>query len=612
MAENMPKDIRIYVSCHKQCKVAENGLLYPVQVGAATAPCRMQDVLHDDEGDNISEKNARYCELTAQYWAWKNQNADYYGFFHYRRYLSFNPVPFKDLQYGEYHISYLNGKALEDIHLNEGEMRALIERYDVIAPDFGYTDERYRNLYSQYRQADVHRIEDLDYVLGLLKGGDREIYSCARKYLSGKEGYFCNMFIMKREIFNEYCAWLFPILFEHERTHDFSAYDSASNRVSGYLAERLCGVYLYYLEHVKKVKIRRLQRVFFEHTERNEIPKPAFGRTDCALCLSADDAYVPYLAALLASVREHSSPEKNYDIIVLTQNISEMNREKLRFLLPSENFSLRFVNVGEYLDGYKGLFVHGHFKVETYFRLYIPELFTGYRKMLYLDCDVIVKADIAELYAENVEGYLLAATRDADHAGQYNGYNPSKKKYVDEILKLKKPFDYFQAGVILFNLDEFRKNYTTEELFRYATSYHWDYLDQDVLNHFAEGHVKFLDMSWNVMNDWGGIRVKDVIARAPYTVSEEYARARRSPRIVHFAGDTKPWEDAELDLSGEFWKYSRLTEFYELTVSRAVRFLSGVKTEQVKKRSAVYRLADALLPAGTRRRAFVKKLIGKY
>lgn len=73
-------DIRIFIACHKPTYVPENPLLYPVQVGSALAKSHFEGMQRDDEGDNISVKNPEYCELTAQYWAWKNVSCDYYGF----------------------------------------------------------------------------------------------------------------------------------------------------------------------------------------------------------------------------------------------------------------------------------------------------------------------------------------------------------------------------------------------------------------------------------------------------------------------------------------------------------------------------------------------------
>jgi len=80
-------NINIFVACHHPIFVPNHPLLIPIQVGAALTSERFPGFLYDDTGDNISSKNRSYCELTAQYWAWKNINVDYYGFFHYRRYL---------------------------------------------------------------------------------------------------------------------------------------------------------------------------------------------------------------------------------------------------------------------------------------------------------------------------------------------------------------------------------------------------------------------------------------------------------------------------------------------------------------------------------------------
>ena len=76
-AEQHHPNIKIFVSAHKQATFPEGNSIVPVQVGAANAATRFTNTLHDDEGVNISAENPRYCELTAQYWAWKNEDADY-------------------------------------------------------------------------------------------------------------------------------------------------------------------------------------------------------------------------------------------------------------------------------------------------------------------------------------------------------------------------------------------------------------------------------------------------------------------------------------------------------------------------------------------------------
>lgn len=87
------KKVEILISCHKETDAVRNEVLRTIEVGAALHRKDLSVDYRDDAGAQISEKNPFYCELTAQYWAWKNLDADYYGFFHYRRYLSFRKLP---------------------------------------------------------------------------------------------------------------------------------------------------------------------------------------------------------------------------------------------------------------------------------------------------------------------------------------------------------------------------------------------------------------------------------------------------------------------------------------------------------------------------------------
>ena len=92
--------IKIYVATRTRVAVPQCDAISLLQVGTAQAPEKLPHMLHDDSGDSISPLNAMYCELTAQYWAWKNVDADYYGFCHYRRYFDFSDVPHQANDYG--------------------------------------------------------------------------------------------------------------------------------------------------------------------------------------------------------------------------------------------------------------------------------------------------------------------------------------------------------------------------------------------------------------------------------------------------------------------------------------------------------------------------------
>lgn len=601
-------DIKIFVSCHRDdIELPENALLQPIQVGSALSDRRFAGMLHDDEGDNISYKNPYYCELTAQYWAWKNSEADYYGFFHYRRYLSFAQKKYPTNLFADILLEENDSETLNEIGLTEDRMREVIEVYDFIMPEAG----RFANdltMRRQYEIAEEHHIEDLDCVLDIIAEQHPEMLETANNYLDDTRGYFCNMFIMRKDLFESYSEWLFGILEEHERRRDFSMYDPTAYRVSGYIAERLCGIYLTWLKKQDGLRYCELQRPFFSDVSKPVLLEPVFGESlkpPVALVLSANEYYVPYLGVLLESIRETSSNDRCYDLVVLHKDITARSQAVLRRVVEAENISLRFFNTSRFIRDYESkLFLRGHFRIETYFRLFMQDILPSYRKALYLDADMVVVKDIADLYDEDVEGYLLAAVRDADTAGLYNGFEPQKKHYLDNVLKIEEPYGYFQAGTILFNLDEFRRRYTVTELFDFAASYEWELLDQDVLNYFAQGNVKYLDASWNVMMDWRDIRIKEIIGRAPRPLYLEYMKAREKPAVVHFAGPDKPWSVPESDLADYFWDYATRTPFMPVLLDRLIAARADASYVGMKERiwNMLHPLYVKMFPNGTSRR----------
>lgn len=156
------------------------------------------------------------------------------------------------------------------------------------------------------------------------------------------------------------------------------------------------------------------------------------------------------------------------------------------------------------------------------------------------------------------------------------GIRRTKKKYTDQVLKLKEPYKYFQAGVLLLNLAEFRKAYTTKQILDFAVSEEWQLLDQDILNKLCEGRVKYIDMRWNVMVDYAGIRINKIIALAPRKLNQMYLDARNNPAIIHYAGPQKPWFEPEMDFGDVFWNYARGSVYYECMLFRMSKHEAGL------------------------------------
>lgn len=244
-------EIKLFVSCHKASPVPEHPLLVPVQVGAALAGERIPGFLQDDAGENISGQNRSYCELTAQYWAWKNAVADYYGFFHYRRYL----YPDQKAK-RPYRIEGTPALELLD-KLGYGRFPELISQYDVILPK---GEDMCLSVREHYAGAPFHHEKDLKLIEEIVRDSCPEYTAAMEAYLSGTKCYFGNIFIMERAAFQNYSGWLFPLLEEFDRRADVSGYGPQERRVDGYLAERLLGVWAF---HHRELRTLELPRVHF-------------------------------------------------------------------------------------------------------------------------------------------------------------------------------------------------------------------------------------------------------------------------------------------------------------------------------------------------------------
>lgn len=618
----MNNDIKIYVSCHKESYIPDNDFIMPIQVGSELTSKRFEKMICDNTGDNISSKNKSYCELTAQYWAWKNTDAEYYGFFHYRRYLSFKCE--YSISKNNYNIkpyitfNKLSNELLDELYFNEKNMENIIRKYDVIAP---LKERNNCSVYEQYKTSEFHKIEDLDTIIQIIKEKYPDYVDAMNIYLNSNDMYYCNMFIMKREIFNSYCNWLFSILDEHEKLRDLSDYSVDEYRVSGFLGERLFGIYYTYIKQKGAYSCCELQKVEFKDTEPQILISPIFKERYIPIVLSANDQFVPYLGVVIQSIIDNSNISNNYDIIILHKDISENSQKLIKKMIKDmTNFSIRFCNT-YYLINNLNFFVDKHLSEETYYRLLIQDILKEYNKVLYLDCDMVTNYDVAELFETNIDGLLLAAVRDIDYAGIYKKSN-ERKDYTEKILKLEKPFDYFQAGVLVLNLNEFRRNFTVDELLRVATSYKWKHHDQDVLNYLCKNKVKYLDMSWNVVMNWENnfSSRMDILKLSPRFIYNEYLDSRNNPKIIHFAGYQKPWDEPECDYSEEFWKYARKTYFYESIIKRMILRKrdnkrkarlgeNAIKIKGIGKTVFIdMRKINELFPPGSKRRILVKNL----
>ena len=258
---------------------------------------------------------------------------------------------------------------------------------------------------------------------------------------------------------------------------------------------------------------------------------------DVVIVFACSENFVPYLSVAIQSIVDNASPERHYDIVVLTRNISPTNMITLTRQTKSDNAGIGFLDVDAALGDIE-LPHHGHFRPETYYRLLAPQLLPNVDKAIYLDSDLIVDDDVAKLFDVDVTGRPLAATRDADTIGQMDGYDTTVGPYLKNELGMSDPHDYFQAGVLLMNLAELRATVTPEEFLALSTQRMWRWLDQDVLNKVVDGNYVRVHMRWNYLMDWQHLRRTHIIANAPADVRASTRRPPPTPRSSTLPGRT--------------------------------------------------------------------------
>lgn len=233
-------DIKFLVAIHKKYWMPKDEVYLPIHVGKAGK--HDLGYIGDNTGDNISIKNPNYCELTAIYWAWKNLKADYIGLVHYRRY--FTKHNFRNYE-----------KKKQDILL-KSDFENILKDVDIIVPDKRkYYIETNRSHYNH-----AHYKKDLDETENIIKELYPEYSIAFNKVMNRTWAHMFNMFVMRKNYFDEYCEWLFTILFELEKRIDISNYTTMEARVFGFISELLLDVWL----ETKQIRYKEVNVSFME------------------------------------------------------------------------------------------------------------------------------------------------------------------------------------------------------------------------------------------------------------------------------------------------------------------------------------------------------------
>lgn len=275
---------------------------------------------------------------------------------------------------------------------------------------------------------------------------------------------------------------------------------------------------------------------------------------------STNDKYALYCYLAIYSLLKHADKNNYYDIRVFMVSLSQ---ENIQFLeqLKNEYASVTCMNVLSYVKD-ADLRELSFFSVETFYRLFISQILAEYKKVVYLDSDMLVLHDITPLYDTDMNGHPIAAVHDvvcaylADHARELG-------------LEMR---NMFNAGVLVIDTEAYeRQNIREAGLEALAADYRNErrkfiYVDQDVLNTTVYNDVEFIDDRWNFQ--WEFTWRLDGIYDG---YREKYEQTSKDPWIIHYAGDRKPWVYPSLPFADYFWDMVLETGITKKVVENSIR-----------------------------------------
>ena len=298
---------------------------------------------------------------------------------------------------------------------------------------------------------------------------------------------------------------------------------------------------------------------------------------------ACDANYIPHLTVALKSIMDHVSDNYKYRFYVLECGLDISYKAQLEKHLVGDS-KIEFIDVEQHMMKLSGkITLRDYYTCATYYRFFVQLLFPNLDKALYLDSDIVVLDDVAKLYNFNLGNNLVGACRD-----EVLSFNPAFKQYADVTVGVHH-MKYFNAGVLLMNLKEFRKQDIFTKFLRLMRERQFPVAqDQDYLNVLCKDQVRRLPLAWNK------------------TPVKQFYFNDKDVKIAHFKMAHKPWKYQGVLYEEYFWKYAKQTEHYRFFLKSLENF---TEEDARADREAGERLYNLVV---NENKAAIKKLRGEF
>lgn len=277
---------------------------------------------------------------------------------------------------------------------------------------------------------------------------------------------------------------------------------------------------------------------------------------DINIILATDKNYAQHAAVAMASVLCNTNVPQRMHFFVIDDNIDAENKEKMSLSVSKLGGRLSFVEADE--EALSNVFVSGNLTRAAYFRLDIPNIVPStIDKIIYIDCDLLVLQNVEELWETDLQGKPIAAAEDF-------GIISSKGKSAEKIKNLawEKEYSYFNSGVLLIDVKQWRDKQYAEKLLGLVSTRSFRHHDQDALNYLFMNNWAKLDLRWNVIPPVYNMPMRTVLDS---TLRKKAIEALKHPAVVHYAGGYKPWEyERVAGFNEKYYEYLSQTEYCDV------------------------------------------------
>jgi lipopolysaccharide biosynthesis glycosyltransferase len=261
--------------------------------------------------------------------------------------------------------------------------------------------------------------------------------------------------------------------------------------------------------------------------------------------------YIPYTVTMLVSLGINEN--EHVDAYLLNSELTNKDMEEIRNALSEYDVEAHSLSVDRKKFSDR-LPYNSQWSIETYYRLMMLELLPQtIDRILYLDGDMVINKSLSDLYHAEFEGAEIIACDDKSGLNTPDSYGPKHNEMFREAYA--QGYRYFNAGVMLLNIEEMRKKYSFQTYLDAIDA--WDYKmeapDQDILNWVHWKKVAYVDCM-----------VYDLFARVAHNAQITYEEVKEGTAIIHFAG-AKPWDNGNFhfDIERLWWDYAKRTPFYD-------------------------------------------------